>query len=90
MELKDVIFTENLPKIDLHGYDRETARVAVNDFVNDNIKLKNEIFTIIHGKGNGILRRTVSETLTKNKKVVEHKTLYNNQGTTLVKIKLEK
>ena len=90
MELKDVIFTENLPKIDLHGYDRETARVAVNDFIKENIKLKNEIFTIIHGKGSGILRQTVHETLKKNKKVEEYKTLYNNLGTTLVKISLDK
>ena len=90
MELKDVIFTENLPKIDLHGYDRETARVAVNDFVKENEKLKNEIFTIIHGKGSGIVRNSVHETLKKNKKVEEYKTLYNNTGTTLVRIKLEK
>ena len=29
------VFTTNLPKIDLHGMDRDTARVAINDFVND-------------------------------------------------------
>ena len=90
MELKDVIFTDNLRKIDLHGYDRETARVEVEDFIKENIKLKNEIFIIIHGKGNGILRKTVHETLKKNKKVLEFKTLYNNVGTTLVKVSLEK
>ena len=26
------IFLDNLPKIDLHGYDRDSARVMVNDF----------------------------------------------------------
>ena len=30
---------DNLPKLDLHGYDRQTAIVAINDFINDNIKL---------------------------------------------------
>ena len=30
------IFIKNLPFIDLHGYDIESARVATNDFINDN------------------------------------------------------
>ena len=41
MELKDIIFIDNLRKIDLHGFDRETARVETNDFVRENKKLKN-------------------------------------------------
>ena len=88
MELKEIIFTESLPKIDLHGLDRDTARVYVNDFVKDNIALKNEIIIIIHGIGNGILRKEVHETLRKNKLVIEYKTLYNNNGSTIVKIKI--
>lgn len=88
MELKDVIFINSYPSIDLHGLDRETARVQVNDFVKDNIKTKNEIITIIHGIGNGILRKTVHETLKKNRNVIEYKTFYNNNGTTIVKIKI--
>ena len=31
MTLNEVIFINNLPTIDLHGYDRESARVAVNE-----------------------------------------------------------
>jgi DNA mismatch repair protein MutS2 len=88
MELKEIIFTESLPKIDLHGLDRDTARVYVNDFVKDNITLKNEIIVIIHGIGNGILRKEVHETLKKNKNVIDYKTLYNNIGSTIVKIKI--
>ena len=88
MELKEIIFTESLPKIDLHGLDRNTARVYVNDFVKDNITLKNEIIVIIHGIGNGILRKEVHETLKKNKNVIDYKTLYNNIGSTIVKIKI--
>ncbi len=88
MEIKDVIFTESLPKIDLHGLDRETARVEVNDFIKDNIKMKNEIVIIVHGIGTGILRKTVDETLRKNKSVIDYKTLYNNNGSTIVKIKI--
>ena len=88
MELKDVIFIDNYPKLDLHGFDRETARVETNDFILDNKKLKNEIFVIIHGIGSGIIRKTVHETLKKNKNVVEYKTFYNNNGSTIVKIKI--
>ena len=88
MELKDVIFIDSYPKLDLHGFDRETARVETNDFILDNKKLKNEIFVIIHGIGSGIIKKTVHETLKKNKNVVEYKTFYNNNGSTIVKIKI--
>lgn len=88
MNLNDIIFIDNLPKLDLHGLDRETARVLVNDFIRDNIKMKNEVIVIIHGIGTGIVRKTVNETLKKNKNVLEFKSFYNNLGSTIVKIKL--
>ena len=88
MELKDVIFIDSFPKLDLHGFDRETAIVSTNDFINDNKKMKNEIFVIIHGIGSGIIRKTVNETLRKNKNVIDYKTFYNNNGSTIVKIKI--
>ena len=50
------IFLKKLPFIDLHGYDIETARVATNDFINDNIILKNKKILIIHGKGKGLVK----------------------------------
>ena len=86
MKLDDVIFIDNLPTLDLHGYDRETARVEINDFIRDNKKLKNEIIVIIHGIGSGIIRKTVIDTLNKNKSVIEFKTFYNNNGATIAKI----
>ena len=89
MEIKEIIFTESLPKIDLHGLDRDTARVFVNDFIKENMKLKNEIFIIVHGIGNGILKQEVHKTLSKNKLVQEYKTLYNNNGSTIVKINIK-
>ena len=42
MNINDIIFINKLPTIDLHGYDRESARVATNDFVRENFKLKND------------------------------------------------
>lgn len=88
MELKDIICINNYPKIDLHGYDRQTAQVATEDYIKENIKLKNEIFIIIHGIGSGIIKKTVHDTLKKNKNVIEYKTFYNNNGSTIVKIKI--
>lgn len=89
MTLNDVIFIDSLPKLDLHGYDRETARVAVNDFVRDNYVMKNEIFVIVHGVGSGTVKEATHEALRKHKKVVEFKTHYYNHGCTLVRINLE-
>ena len=88
MEINQVIYPDNLPKLDLHGYDRQTARVAIEDFINDNLKMKNELITIIHGIGTGIIRNTTIKTLSKNKNVEEFKSDYTNRGCTIVKIKI--
>lgn len=88
MKINEVIYIDSLPKLDLHGYDRETARVAVNDFINDNIKMGNEVVNIVHGIGTGIIREATINTLNKNKNVVEYKSVYNNRGCVLVQLKL--
>lgn len=88
MNLDSIIFVDNLPKLDLHGFDRDTARIMVVDFINDNIKMKNEVVNIIHGHGSGILKDTVHNILKRNKNVVEYKIYYNNDGCTIVKIKI--
>jgi DNA mismatch repair protein MutS2 len=86
MEISEVIFPDSFPKLDLHGYDRDTARVAINDFINDNLKMKNEIIVIIHGFGTGIIREETYKTLKKNKNVLEYKSANSNRGCTIVKI----
>ena len=88
MELKDIIYIDSLPTIDLHGYDRDTARVKTLEFINDNIKMKNEIICIIHGRGTGIVKNEVHNILKKSKDVLDYKLFYNNIGSTIVKIKL--
>ncbi|HIS91030.1 MAG TPA: Smr/MutS family protein [Candidatus Faecisoma merdavium] len=90
MNLNDIIFIDNLPSLDLHGFDRETARVAINDFINDNIKLKNKFIVIIHGIGSGILKDATHLTLKKNKNVLEFKICMFNIGCTIVNINLTK
>ena len=86
MELREVVFINNLPTIDLHGLDRDTARVKVNEFIKDNIKMKNEIICIVHGLGSGVIKKEVHETLKRNKAVIEYKLFYNNVGSTIVKL----
>ena len=88
MNLNEVIFLDSFPSIDLHGLDRDSARVKVNEFINDNIILKNDIVVIIHGIGNGILKEEVHRVLRNNKSVLDYKIFYNNIGTTIVKIKI--
>ena len=84
-EMND-IFMMRYPQMDLHGYDRDSARMMVNDFVRDNYDLGNEMIVIIHGKGTGIVRREVHEALRVNKLVLEYKTDNFNDGCTIVRI----
>lgn len=72
--------------IDLHGLDKESALFKVNEFITDNIKLGNYNIIIIHGKGTGILRRSVHEYLKKDKRVLEYKIDNFNDGETIVKL----
>lgn len=88
MELNEIIYADSLPKIDLHGLDRDTARVKTLEFINDNKHIKNEIFCIVHGIGSGILKNEVHNTLRNNKDVIDYKLFYNNTGCTIVKIRI--
>ncbi len=89
MTLNDVVFIDTFPKLDLHGYDRETARVAIEDFIKENQKMKQEIFVIVHGVGSGILKETTRQVLSRNKHVLEFKTYYYNNGCTIVHIEIK-
>ncbi len=88
MQLNEVIFVDTLPSIDLHGFDRDSARVKVLEFIKDNIAMKNDIICIVHGRGTGILKEEVHKTLKINKNVLDYKLFYNNIGCTIVKLKI--
>lgn len=88
MTINEVVFVDSLPKLDLHGFDRDSARVAINDFIRDNKKMGNEVVLIVHGIGTGIVREASVNTLNHNKDVIEFKSVYNNRGCMLVQIKL--
>lgn len=77
----------NIPTIDLHGNDRYTAIYYANEFINDNIKLKNKLVKIVHGKGEGILKTELHKYLKTKKEVVAYKIDIYNSGTTIVELK---
>ena len=77
----------NLPSIDLHGLDRDYARILINEFVSDNYKMKKDKIIIVHGNGTGILKKTTQETLRINKLVEEYKIDNFNTGMTVVTLR---
>lgn len=82
------IFTKNLPSLDLHGETRDTARVLINDFIKENIKLKKDKIVIIHGIGTGILKKETQNILKNNKNVIEYGLDFMNEGSTIVRLKI--
>lgn len=82
------LFTKNLPTLDLHGFDRETARVMIQDFIADNIKQKNQNIVIIHGIGTGILKQTTHQVLNRHANVDEFQIDFYNVGSTIVRLKI--
>ena len=77
----------NLPTLDLHGVDRDYARIQINDFIHDNYNIKNRKVVIIHGNGTGIIKKMTQETLKNNKYVENYKIDNFNTGMTIVDIK---
>ena len=83
----EIIDVNKLPTLDLHGESSDIARVLIESFIKENIKLKQEFIAIVHGKGTGILRNTTREILSHNKYVKEFKLYWFNDGMTVVRLK---
>ena len=79
-------FLANIPSLDLHGETIDSARFLINDFINDNIKLKNNKIVLIHGKGSYILKDFVHDYLKIDKRV-DNYYLDINTGQTIVELK---
>ena len=75
------------PSIDLHGIDRDYAKILVRDFIEDQIKMKEKNLVIIHGIGSGIVKKAVHEELKVNRNVKEYKLDNFNLGCTVVTLK---
>ncbi len=87
-KLNEIVFINSFPKLDLHGFDRDSARVAINDFINDNHIMQNELLVIIHGVGTGIIKEETHKTLKQNHLVLDYKIDYFNEGCTIIQIKI--
>lgn len=81
---------KNLPTLDLHGETRFSSKVLLEEFINNNITLKNNIIIVVHGIGKGILKEEIHKYLKTNKKVKTYKTDIFNQGATIIELKIEK
>ena len=66
-------FLDILPNIDVHGYTRDMIKYTLDSFLNDNIKLNNKKIVIVHGKGEGILRKVVHDYLKKHPNVKSYR-----------------
>ena len=77
----------NLPHLDLHGLDRDYARILINEFIYDNYRQQKPTVIIVHGIGTGIIRKTTQETLKKSKYVDSYKIDNFNSGSTIVNIR---
>ena len=77
----------NLPSLDLHGLDRDYARILINDFIRDHHKMRNYKVIIVHGNGTGVIKKTTQETLRTNKLVEEFKIDNFNTGMTVVTLR---
>lgn len=82
-----MIVLNKYPKLDVHGETTDTIVFILEDFINDNLKMKNEYIVIIHGKGSGKLKNRVHELLKQNKNVEKYELDIANLGQTLIKLK---
>ena len=80
-------FTELLPKIDVHGYDRDYTIIKLNEFINESIKLHNYHICVVHGIGSGTLKSVIHEYLKKDKRVISFNVSIPNIGQTEIYLK---
>lgn len=76
-----------MPSIDLHGFDSVLGVIKVKEFITDCLKLRNYDIILIHGKGSGILRRSIHDYLKTDKRVLSYKLDNFNDGVTIVRLK---
>ena len=81
-----ILYRKSMPELDLHGEDKIGAKIKIEHFIDDNIKMGIEEIAIIHGIGSGILKNEVQKVLKNNKKVLEYNIDCFNDGCTLAKI----
>lgn len=77
----------NIPTLDLHGENRDTARILINEFITDNIKMGNYKVVIVHGIGTGTIKKETHAFLKKDARVEKYYIDFFNIGCTIVEIR---
>ena len=75
-----------IPTLDLHGEIGDIARVRINDFIKENLKLKNKFICIIHGRSGGVIKSVTTSTLRSNKNIKDFGMMYRNDGSTIAEL----
>lgn len=81
------MYRSSIPQVDLHGMDREFARITTEEFLEDQFIIGNREVVIIHGIGTGILKKEVHDVLKHHKLVETYKLDNFNSGMTIVILK---
>ena len=85
--IDNYILYKNIPELDLHGEYKQSARVLLNEFINDNLKMNKLLIKVVHGKGTYTIKREVHKVLKENKNVKEYKLDIYNDGVTIIELK---
>lgn len=80
-------FLYNVPHLDIHGYDRYGAIAEIKLFIDNNLRIDNKRIVIVHGKGEGVLKKSTHDYLKTDRRVLEFKTNNYNDGETIVILK---
>lgn len=84
--MMNLLYHKSMPELDLHGETRDSARLLVKEFINDNHKMGLLEVAIVHGIGTGVLKKEVHKVLKEMKKVQKFGLDNFNSGCTLVKL----
>lgn len=87
--MKSDILTSRSPRIDVHGETYDSVSLYLSNFIEENYKLGNKYIAIVHGKGEGILKRRIHELLKINRKVEDFYLNNWNIGETIIVLKIE-
>ena len=75
--------------LDLHGETCDVDKFLVDSFIKDNYILKKDKLVIIHGRSGGVLKNEVKSVLKDNKLVKKFYIDLNNDGQTIVEIRID-
>ena len=70
-----------------HLHTLESFMIFVDNFIDNCIRIESKRLVIVHGKGEGILKKSTHDYLKKDKRVLEYKINIFNDGETIVTLK---